>query len=75
MNIRVLRVVGRIGLIHEKEVSTVMTRLFPMQTKGKAFRAVKTHLNLKSTKKRIEILSVSNAWGMAILLHNVQTSG
>ena len=45
-----------------KEVSTVMTRLFPMQTKGKAFRAVKTHLNLKSTKKRIEILSVSNAW-------------
>ena len=53
----------------------MMIRLFPMQTKGKVFRAAKTHLNPKSTKKRIEILSVSNAWGVAILLHNVQTSG
>ena len=70
----VLLIVRQIGLTHGKEVSKVMARLFPMTIKGKAFWTTKRHLNLKSTKKRIETSSISNVWGMDTFLHNVPTS-
>ena len=56
-----LQAIGQLGLTHEKEVSKVIPRLFPMITKGKAFQVARRHLNPKSTKKRIEISSVSSA--------------
>ena len=53
-----LQAIGQLGLTHGKEVSKVTPRLFPMTTKGKAFRAARRHPNPKSTKKRIETSSV-----------------
>ena len=73
MSIRVLQAIGQIGLTHRKEVNKVIARLFQMITRAKAFRAEGRHPNLKSTKKRIETSSVSNAWGVDTLLPNVPT--
>ena len=67
-------IVGQINLIHGKEVNKVITRLFPMITRAKAFQAASRHSNPKSTKKRLETSSVSNAWGVDTLLPNVPTS-